>query len=86
MFFDKQSLGPIYCDRPRLKERVLSPKPAPLLPVTGQFSRFLNHSSPDRLGMLPPTCVGLFEAQQTPLGFSLGEYGLPPTSLGGLVQ
>ena len=57
----KQSLGPIYCDRPRLKERVLSPKPAPLLPkLRGNFAEFLNHSSPDRLGMLyPPTCVGL---------------------------
>ena len=34
---------------------------APLLPkLRGHFAEFLNHSSPDRLGILyPPTCVGL---------------------------
>ena len=76
--FDKQSLGPIYCDRPRLKERVLSPKPAPLLPkLRGNFAEFLNHSSPDRLGMLyPPTCVGFGTgSNRLPRGFSW-KYGL----------
>jgi hypothetical protein len=34
---------------------------APLLPkLRGQFAEFLNHSSPDRLGILYlTTCVGL---------------------------
>ena len=36
------------------------PKPAPLLPkLRGHYAEFLDHGSPDRLGMLyPPTCVG----------------------------
>ena len=40
---------------------VLHPTEAPLLPkLRGQFAEFLNHSSPDRLGILYlPTCVGL---------------------------
>ena len=44
--------------------------PAPLLPkLRGQFAEFLNHSSPDRLGILYlTTCVGLGYG---PLGNSL---------------
>ena len=40
---------------------VLSPKRVLLLPkLRRHFAEFLNHSSPDRLGILyPPTCVGL---------------------------
>ena len=57
---------------------VLSPKPAPLLPkLRGNFAEFLNHSSPDRLGMLyPPTCVGFGTgSNRLPRGFSW-KYGL----------
>ena len=45
-------------------------RPAPLLPkLRGQFAEFLNHSSPDRLGILYlTTCVGLGYG---PLGTSL---------------
>ena len=47
-----------------------SPAKAPLLPkLRGQFAEFLNHSSPDRLGILYlTTCVGLGYG---PLGTSL---------------
>ena len=47
-----------------------SPAEAPLLPkLRGQFAEFLNHSSPDRLGILYlTTCVGLGYG---PLGTSL---------------
>ena len=46
---------------PRFQQRVLSRVVAPLLPkLRGQFAEFLNHSSPDRLGILYlTTCVGL---------------------------
>ena len=55
------SLGPIHCGPRRLKEHVLSPQRASLLPkLRDNFAEFLNHGFPDRLGMLYlPTCVGL---------------------------
>ena len=58
--FDKQSLGPFRCGPLGLRERVPSPAGAPLLPkLRGRYAEFLNHGSPDRLGMLyPSTCVG----------------------------
>ena len=58
--FGKQSLGPIRCGRRALPELVRSPPAAPLLPkLRGHYAEFLDHGSPDRLGMLyPPTCVG----------------------------
>jgi hypothetical protein len=58
--FSKQSLLPGLCDRHQLPELVGSPAAAPLLPkLRGQFAEFLNHSSPDRLGILYlTTCVG----------------------------
>ena len=50
--FAKQLLEPILCGLVAQ---------APLLPkLRGNFAEFLNHSSPDRLGMFyPSTCVGL---------------------------
>ena len=50
--FDKQSPGPIYCDRIAA---------APLIPkLRGQFAEFLNNPSPDGLRILSSsTCVGL---------------------------
>ena len=58
--FDKQSLGPFRCDPRPLGELVPSPPGALLLPkLRSQYAEFLNHGSPDRLGMLYlPTCVG----------------------------
>ncbi len=46
---------------PRSGGKPLHATPAPLLPkLRGSFAEFLNHGSPDRLGMFyPPTCVGL---------------------------
>ena len=43
------------------EREVLHPTEALLLPkLRGYFAEFLNHSSPDRLGILYlPTCVGL---------------------------
>ena len=40
--------------------RDVSPKGALLLPkLRSHYAEFLNHGSPDRLGILyPPTCVG----------------------------
>ena len=59
--FGKQSLGPFRCGPPALQKRVLSRQRASLLPkLRDHFAEFLNHGSPDRLGMLYPlTCVGL---------------------------
>ena len=58
--FSKQSLLPGLCGHHQLQEHVPSPALAPLLPkLRGQFAEFLNHSSPDRLGILyRTTCVG----------------------------
>src|SRR5699024_2607618 len=51
--FSKQSLLPSLCDHHQLPQHVGSPTVAPLLPkLRGQFAEFLNHSSPDRLGIL----------------------------------
>src|SRR5690348_8610499 len=59
--FSKQSLPPGLCGHQPLHQHVVSPSVAPLLPkLRGQFAEFLNHSSPDRLGILYlTTCVGL---------------------------
>ena len=41
------------CGHPQLTEQVRSPVMAPLLPkLRGHFAEFLNHSSPERLGIL----------------------------------
>ena len=58
--FDKQSLGPFRCGPSPLRPRGPSPERALLLPkLRSQYAEFLNHGSPDRLGMFyPPTCVG----------------------------
>ena len=58
--FGKQSLGPFRCDPLPLRPRGTSQAGALLLPkLRSQYAEFLNHGSPDRLGMLyPPTCVG----------------------------
>src|SRR5205823_13812577 len=51
--FSKQSLLPGLCDHHQLPTHSSSPAVAPLLPkLRGQFAEFLNHSSPDRLGIL----------------------------------
>src|SRR6202022_2814062 len=53
---------PLFSAAPSDSEReVPHPIEALLLPkVRRYFAEFLNHSSPDRLGILyPPTCVGL---------------------------
>ena len=72
--FSKQSLHPILCDPPRLRTRSPTPKRALLLPkLRRYFAEFLNHSSPDRLGILYlSTCVGLGYGHRanSPLSFS----------------
>lgn len=53
---------PLVCATPSSSGRkVLHPDGVLLLPkLRRHFAEFLNHSSPDRLGILyPPTCVGL---------------------------
>ena len=66
--FDKQSLGPFRCDPRTLQTRSPSPAGALLLPkLRSHFAEFLNHGSPDRLGMLyPPTCVGFGTGADAP--------------------
>ena len=57
---------------------VLHPSGALLLPkLRRNFAEFLNHSSPDRLGILyPPTCVGLgYGHRASSLGAFLGSMG-----------
>ena len=68
--FSKQSLPPALCGHTTLHPQRGFTRPAPLLPkLRGQFAEFLNHSSPDRLGILYlTTCVGLGYG---PLGTSL---------------
>ena len=61
-----------------------SPGAALLLPkLRSQYAEFLNHGSPDRLGMLyPPTCVGFGTGTRSvSLGVFLGSMG-SLTSLG----
>ena len=67
--FGKQSLGPFRCGRRGLGELVPPPAAALLLPkLRSDYAEFLDHGSPDRLGMLyPPTCVG----------FGTGGWSLP---------
>ena len=58
---------------------VLHPSEALLLPkLRRYFAEFLNHSSPDRLGILyPPTCVGLgYGFRASSLEAFLGSMGL----------
>lgn len=51
--FSKQSLLAGLCGHPQLMEKIQSPVMAPLLPkLRGHFAEFLNHSSPERLGIL----------------------------------
>ena len=51
--FSKQSLLAGLCGHPQLMEQVQSPVMASLLPkLRGHFAEFLNHSSPERLGIL----------------------------------
>ena len=59
--FDKQSLGPFYCDRQKLRGRTPTLLTAHLLPkLRCQFAEFLRKGSLKRLGILSPsTCVGL---------------------------
>ena len=66
---------PLVCATPSSSGReVLHPDGVLLLPkLRRHFAEFLNHSSPDRLGILyPPTCVGLGYGRHTNslLGFS----------------
>ncbi len=58
--FNKQSLGPILCDPPRLHQLRLHLLRAPLLPkLRGHFAEFLDQDSLERLRLLAsPTCVG----------------------------
>ena len=83
--FGKQSLGPIRCGPKPLGEQVPSPPGAPLLPkLRGHYAEFLDHGSPDRLGMLyPPTCVGFGTGgpRRYPRGFS-GGHGCGAFALG----
>jgi hypothetical protein len=59
--FSKQSLPALLCDPPQLDGLATSPGRVPLLPkLRGHFAEFLDHSSPERLGILyQTTCVGL---------------------------
>ena len=62
---------------------VLHPIEALLLPkLRRYFAEFLNHSSPDRLGILyPPTCVGLgYGHRASSLEAFLGSMGLVTSS------
>ena len=73
--FVKQSLPPALCHPFRLRNaKFHHPTWVLLLPkLRRHFAEFLNHSSPDRLGILyPPTCVGLGYGRHTNslLGFS----------------
>ena len=73
--FVKQSLPPALCHPFRLRNaKFHHPTWVLLLPkLRRHFAEFLNHSSPDRLGILyPPTCVGLGSGRHTNslLGFS----------------
>ena len=59
--FDKQSLGPFYCDRQKLRGRTPTLLTAHLLPkLRCQIAEFLRKGSLKGLGILyPSTCVGL---------------------------
>ena len=76
--FSKQSLPPALCGHQPLPRHAGSRTVAPLLPkLRGQFAEFLNHSSPDRLGILYlTTCVGLgYGPRTTSLEAFLGSIG-----------
>ena len=73
--FVKQSLPPALCHPFGLENAKSSHRTWVLLlpKLRRHFAEFLNHSSPDRLGILyPPTCVGLGYGRHTNslLGFS----------------
>ena len=71
---------PLFSAAPSDSEReVRHPSEALLLPkLRRYFAEFLNHSSPDRLGILyPPTCVGLgYGHRASSLEAFLGSMGL----------
>ena len=71
---------PLFSAAPSDSEReVRHPSEALLLPkLRRYFAEFLNHSSPDRLGILyPPTCVGLgYGFRASSLEAFLGSMGL----------
>ena len=76
---------PLVCATPSSSGReVLHPDGVLLLPkLRRHFAEFLNHSSPDRLGILYlPTCVGLGYGHRdnSPLGFSR-QYGISDFAL-----
>ena len=85
----KQSLGLLFCRRPRLQPQGSSPVPAILFPkLRMQFAEFLNEGFPAHLRILSlPACVGFgtgavrlarsFSRQCGPLGFGSPK-GLPP--------
>src|SRR5579859_2712024 len=82
--FSKQSLPAGLCDHPRLGQRVPSPGVVPLLPkLRGHFAEFLDHSSPERLGILyQTTCVGLgYGPTRTSLEAFLDSTGTAATPL-----
>ena len=76
---------PLFSAAPSDSEReVHHPSEALLLPkLRRYFAEFLNHSSPDRLGILyPPTCVGLgYGHRVNSLGAFLGSMGLVTSPL-----
>jgi hypothetical protein len=66
--FSKQSLPAGLCDPLPLRPQGSSQEVVPLLPkLRGHFAEFLDHSSPERLGILyQTTCVGLGYGPQRP--------------------
>ena len=60
MFLVNSRLGLFTAAAKGLNKQVVLPSAASLLPkLRDQYAEFLNHGSPDRLGMFyPPTCVG----------------------------
>ena len=61
MFLINSRFPPLSATPPSSRRKGPSPDRAPLLPkLRGQFAEFLNHGSPERLGILYlTTCVGL---------------------------
>ena len=82
MFLVNSRLGLFTAAAAGSDERVASPAAASLLPkLRDQYAEFLNHGSPDRLGMLyPPTCVGFGTgAHGAPRAVFLGGMGAAPS-------
>ena len=81
-------LGLFTAAPPRSGGEAPSRRGAPLLPrLRGHYAEFLNHGSPDRLGILyPPTCVGFGTgAWSLPRGFSR-KHGLTGFAKDGFVS